>query len=726
MTNHILSSGAVRALGLAATLGVSSLASAQTGSRTDSASKTTTLKAVSITATRRETDVYSVPAPVTVLDAALLRQRSPAAVTELFREQPGLDVIGVGANQLRPAIRGQRGQRILLLQDGLRLGNTRRQQDFGELPALVDPTSLERVEIVRGPSSVLYGTDAIGGVMNLITAAPDRSGGRSLGGRVAYRYGDAGGSNRGDGRLTWQSGGLALQVGGSLRDAGSYSAPAGTYGDVTLASDGRVEDSGVKDGTLNGYLGWRSSGGVGAFVRAERYRADDAGFGFVDPALIGETTKIQILYPKQQLDKVTAGVQSGVMNSVFATRASLSAYRQTNGRDLAQSIFVPFGPGTPPGAGVDIQTRNHTDVTTIGFRAEAMRIFARNVVTYGVDFFRDDATGRDSSLTTVVGFGPPQSEASNRSQVPNATLSSLGVFAQNDLRLHDRFSLIVGGRYQATNSRPRATAGQDTPEAVTNSTGVYAVNALFRATSHLNLLASVGRGFRAPNLVERYFDGPTPEGSAYQSATPGLKPEQSLNVDLGARVESGRIDAEAFLFQNRIEDGIRIAFAGDSVGQLPRYQNVNVTTLRVRGAEVSVNARLVGGLTAGGNWSRLLTKNLSDPALPVGDVYASKVNLTLGWRPAAGNWWTEYAVRRNGEQRDIVAGSSPVGDVLPAFTVHALRGGVSLWGGGRGIRQDLGLQVNNLTNRLYTEVANAGFFRPEPGRNVVVTLTTWF
>jgi outer membrane receptor protein involved in Fe transport len=316
-------------------------------------------------------------------------------------------------------------------------------------------------------------------------------------------------------------------------------------------------------------------------------------------------------------------------------------------------------------------------------------------------------------------------EASTRSQIPDATLSSLGLFVQNDMRLHERVSLIAGGRFQTTESRPRSSGTGSDPDGVTNSTGVYALNALFRATSQLNLVAAVGRGFRAPNLVERYFDGPTPEGSAYQSATPDLKPEQSLNVDLGAKWEGARISAEFFVFQNRITDGIRIAFAGDSIDRLPRYENVNVTSLRVRGAELSLTALLTDRVTATANWSRLLSKNLSDPALPVGDVFASKANATLGYRAPAGRWWAEYAVRHNGRQQQIVAGSSPVGDVLPAFTVHSVRGGLVPWTAA-GMRQELGLQINNLTNELYAEVANAGFFRPEPRRNLVVTITTWF
>ncbi|NIW86532.1 MAG: TonB-dependent receptor plug domain-containing protein, partial [Gammaproteobacteria bacterium] len=101
--------------------------------------------------------------PVSVIGSRVLQQIAPNTVTELFKGLPGLDVTGTGANQGRPMIRGQRGQRILLLQNGIRLNNSRRQQDFGALPALIDISGVERVEVVRGPASVLYGTDAIGG-----------------------------------------------------------------------------------------------------------------------------------------------------------------------------------------------------------------------------------------------------------------------------------------------------------------------------------------------------------------------------------------------------------------------------------------------------------------------------------------------------------------------------------------------------------------------------------
>ncbi|HEY7394337.1 MAG TPA: TonB-dependent receptor plug domain-containing protein, partial [Gemmatimonadaceae bacterium] len=141
-------------------LTVSSVGAAQ---RPDSSRKTqrdstrATLPAVVVTATRTPKLEFNSPAPVNYIANETIRERMPGSIADLFKDLAGLDVNGVGTNQTRPTIRGQRGQRILLLEDGIRMNNSRRQQDFGELPSFVDLNDVGRVEVVRGPSSVLYG-----------------------------------------------------------------------------------------------------------------------------------------------------------------------------------------------------------------------------------------------------------------------------------------------------------------------------------------------------------------------------------------------------------------------------------------------------------------------------------------------------------------------------------------------------------------------------------------
>ncbi len=693
------------------------------------ARKSTSLGAVTVTATRRATDVQAVPTPVSVLDSAVLRERQPNTAADLLRELPGVDVIGTGTNQARPSIRGQRGQRILLLQDGLRLNNARRQQDFGEIPGIVDVATIQRVEVVRGPASVLYGTDAIGGVMNIITKVPSYAkDAPRAGGSFGYRYGSAGQLTRGEASLSARAGNFVVLATGAKRDAGNYDAPSGRYGNVNFNDAVTLSNAGVNDKNASVYLGWRYKSGTGAFVRAETYDARNAGFGYLNPALLGgNQTKIQITYPAQSFTKWSTGFSTGVLTGAkVLDKADFVAYRQVNGRDLAQSIFAPFGAPYPASAGVDIQTRNHTDLTTSGFRAEATKILARDIIVYGVDYFHDDAVGRDSSQTTVYGFGPPHPRSKNTPSLPSATLSSTGVFLQNDLRLHDRLSLIVGGRWQRVSSEALPTAGLTTiPPGDVQSTGVFATNALFKVTPQLNFVASVGRGFRAPNLVERYFNGPTPEGSAYQSATPDLMPERSLNTDLGLKYRTERVAVEAFVYRNDIRDAVRISPTGARINNLPEYKNVNVGKLRSNGYEATGTMLFARGISASANYSQVKSTNLLDRSIPIGDTYSSKLVGSIGWRPASGRGWVEYTLRRNGAQKDIVAGASPVGDELPAFVVHGIRGGAHLFTVG-GVRQDLDLQVNNLANALYAETANAGFFRPEPGRHVVVAIRSTF
>lgn len=693
----------------------------------DSTRTKATLDPVTVTATRVKTDVHNVAPAVSVVDSTAISARMPNSAADLLRELPGVDVIGTGVNQVRPAIRGEQGQRVLLLEDGMRLNNARRQQDFGELPALVDVFQISRVEIVRGPSSVLYGTDAIGGVMNLITRAPRFGAGPSISGRGGYEYSSNGGLGKAAAYVDGREGNWAFEVGGTARVAGDYTAPAGTFGNVHLANDITMFDSGVHDHNIVAYLGWRGASGNGVFAKVEQYVADNAGYGWITPTLLpGDNPLIQIRYPHQDFQKLTAGFNSGALNSALADKLDITTYVQRNSRILAQHIFADFGPGTPPGSGVDITTRNWTDLGTVGARVEITKVIDKAVLTYGVDFFEDKSANTDSSQTLVIGFGPTQTQTSTVPDVPNATFSSAGVFAQSDFRVSEKFSLILGGRLQSVSSTPQTTAGRtDTLTAHSLSAAVYSANAVYRATDELSIVASAGRGFRAPNLVERYFNGPTPEGSAYQIESPDLKPETSVNFDGGLKFNAARISAEGFLYRSDVSNGIETDSTGGQIQGLPVYQNENVGKVRRTGAELAARVFVPGGVAIGANWSNTKSTNVSQPNSPVGDTFSNKLNFSLGWTDNSGRFWAEYVLRHNGEQKDIMQGSSPVGDVLPAFTVHGIRGGIRGWQIGS-VRQDITLAVNNLANTLYAEASNSGFFRPEAGRSVSLGISTAF
>ena len=696
----------------------------------DSAARAHPLDAMTVTATRTPTDLFDTASPVSVIDSTAMREHLADSPIDLFRQLPGLDVTGVGTNQARPSIRGLRGQRILLMEDGIRLNNSRRQQDFGELPATAGITGIDRVEVVRGPASVLYGTDAIGGVVNLISAPlPGADADGEVHGAASYLYRSEGGQSLPSATVQGRAGRVSFRANGAYRDTEAYDAPSGTFGGITLANDARVNDTGVRDRSVDVALGFDLAPGQRMTAKAQGYRADHAGFGYVTPQLLGGDQLIQIRYPDQRVARYSLGYSAARIATPIANRIDITAYTQANTRDLAQNILIPIhDPRLPPGTAVRYQSTNFTDLATIGLRAEVTKLLGRHALTYGVDAFRDRSTNRDSSLSAFEMPGvPTQPDVSNTPQVPNASFSSMGAFAQASLNPAERLQLIIGGRLQNVRAETRETPGITRPSLESrNTTAVGAANVLVRALPSLNLVASVGRGFRAPNLVERFFEGPTPEGSGYQKANTDLAPETSVNVDVGARWRLGGLFADAFVFRNQIRDGISIASTGDTVSGLPAFRNVNVDRVRYQGLELLAGTRLLDLFTVSASFTRQSSKNLSSPEIPIGDTYASKLALDVAYRSAGGRLWAGYAVRHNGKQKDVVLGDdNPLGAVLPAFTVQQARAGIVLLDRGP-IRNSLALVVDNLTNQLYAEFSNASFFRPEPRRSVGLSFITEF
>jgi outer membrane receptor protein involved in Fe transport len=412
----------------------------------------------------------------------------------------------------------------------------------------------------------------------------------------------------------------------------------------------------------------------------------------------------------------------------LADRLDVLGYAQRNDRRLDFNLFTSFGIPGNEAAGIIVATENHTDIGTTGFRIEAKKLAATPLLlTYGVDLFRDDSKNQDVSNATVVGFGPPQTETDSVPSLPNATYRALGFFGQGELSLGSRTTLIAGARYQDIVAESRETPGLDSaPLEDVNRTVVGAVNGIFEVADGLSLVGTVGRGFRAPNLIELFFEGAVPEGGSYQTRNADLEAEKSLNVDLGLRYRNRWVSAEGFVFRNKIEDGIRIAPTGEEIDELPVFTNVNVDELLFRGVEVSADFFLPMDFMLGGSFSTLSAEDVVEPDNPIGESYSTKITGRARWDEPRDRLFVEYGVRHNGEQKDAALLENPIGSVLPAFTVHDLRAGVSLWRTPNGQPQRLILAVRNLTDQLYAEFSNASFFRPEPGRSVTLTMELAF
>ena len=701
--------------------------------------------ATTVTALGHEAKVFEIATPVTVLSRAEIDRRLVNQPTDLLRDQPGVDVNGVGLNQARPVIRGQRGLRVLFLSDGLRMNNSRRQTDFGEITGLIDLDDVEALEVVRGPASVLYGSDAIGGVLNLVTRdAPLGDGTR---GSLEARYGSAGDLARGGASIEGREGRFGWRVGGSYRQADAYEAPAGSYGKVTLADDTTVLDTGLDDQSFEVGFDAQLTDAQSLRLKGRRYRAEETGFGLIEPALLEArpTSRTRIYYPYQDFDRYQATWNHVQPGALLADSADVRLFQQSNERELVNDIFVNIGPVGPrfPDSSLSVLSRNFTDLETTGVRSELMKDFGgRHLVTYGLDCTRDDSFNTDElRFTTTIRFPFPPFQAvddstSNRANTPNATNDSCGVFAQDEIAIGSRLKVNAGLRWQRVETIATKTPGKNVDGLdFRDDKTVGALSATYALADGFNLFGSYATAFRAPNLIERLFSGPTPEGSGFQILNDGLTSEASKNFDLGVKLRRERFFVEAVVFRSDLDEGVVQYFlsAGEiaalpadlraEIAQLrPQYvvQQRNIDRLRYEGLEFAGALRLPSDFTLGGNYTYLSAERIDSASPPTGDTYANKVTAYLRWEPTDRPFWAEYRVRHNGEENANIQPGQViplVGEALPAFTVHYLAGGIAL-GPWAGLTHSLLFEVANVTDELYAEFSNVSFFRPEPGRRV--------
>ena len=702
-----------------------------------------------VTATGSERNVFDIATPVTVIREEKIEQKTAENPADLLREQPGVDVNGVGPNQIRPVIRGQRGLRVLFLEDGLRLNNPRRQTDFGEIGGLVDLHNVASIEVVRGPASVLYGSDAIGGVMNAVSREPQFRNGSNFAGYVEGRHSSVGDLSGLSAGIDAKIGRFTFQLGGTRRQSENYGVPGGRLGASTLDDDARVLDTGIDDLSAWGSITFTPASGHTLRLRLNRYDAEETGFGYVPAEQYGvtEATKIRILYPTQSFDRAALSY-AGTLQRAWADSTNVQLYYQSNARELANDIEIDIGPVAPgfPHSSVAAHTLNFSDVDTFGIRADAVKVLGngRHIVTYGLEAARDDSFNTDFSTTTTTIRTPHGNASSVKTDdianAPNATNTAYGVFVQDEISIGRRLSVTSGIRFNSVDTTAQETPGWNIAGlGFSDRTFVGALSAKYQLNPSINVLGSWGRGFRAPNIIERLFNGPTPEGSGYQILNTTLESETSDNFDLGLKYSRANAFMEAVAFRNEIHGGIIQAYLSpDEIAQLDPdtraaisashaqfvVQQRNTARLRYEGVELALGWRSSRGIVLGGNYTWIDGVRIDAANPPTGDSYSNKAFAYARYEPEHGRFWAEYHVRRNGKVDANLDPNAPVpaiGRTLPSFTVHGVGAGVRLFA-----FSELTVWIENMTDELYAEFSNATFFRPEPGRTAKVSYRVTF
>jgi len=655
-----------------------------------------------VTPGRQEQASGDAPAPITVFDRETIEKIQPEKMADLFKTIPGVEIDGEGPFRGLPVIRGMSSNRVLILVDGQRLNNARESTTFaGIQPALVNLSEVERIEVLRGPASVQYGSDAIGGVINIITRQPNLGEQDfKVSGDVALEYGTISDSRAGRVSVTGTGSGFSFYAGGSYEQVEDYTAADGASDDPRYSSyvrdDDSVPNSGMEQTNFNG--GFKFLTGQQGVLRidAEVVRTKDVGF----PGFDLESSGILFTFPNFDRDKIGVSWSTGPVWGL--SDISLSTYYQGVNKESA-SIF-DF-----PGYFSDSFTQSEID--SIGFNAQSIADVGQHKLTFGLDFYDD--TVEDTALSETC-FGPFCMPPSTEVAVPKSEQTGLGAYIQDGWAVSDAITLQLGVRGDTfsfvSEDDPNYTGE---PFDVTDSAVSGNVGVTWSVTDNVNFTGLIARGFRTPNLQERSFFGLATNGEAYIIQNPDLTSESSWNYEIGTKVRYDRYTGGLHFFYNDLTDFITLEFLGvvdpDFGVELARFDNIAKAT--IWGAELDLQAIFADWWTAFGSVAYMEGTNNTNNE-PLSTIPPLKVVLGLRYQRSA--WWTEANLRFLDRQTDLPEDDPFFDTGTIGFTVYDLRGGYD-FNFGLGVL----IALENITDKLYNEPFNN---RPEPGRNFRATL----
>lgn len=660
---------------------------------------------VVVTASRSEMQAVGSAMPTSLLSDQRLTEKLPINLAQGLAEIPGVTWTGAGPFRSRPVIRGLDSNRILVMVDGERLNNNRTAtNNAGIETSLVDVSDVQQVEVVRGPGSVMYGSDAFGGVVNIRTRSSlprDEFGvGAKLG---ASAYPNSNGE-RGHAELSVGNRWFTARARGSAGNIDNYRTP-----------DATVFGSSVDESSALGELRFFGPSDQTASFKFFHRGANNFGLPSLDP-----DPDFLATFAFSKLNKYSGSYQKNFRSAALSTFRG-SFYTQNQHRDFSTTIQA--GPAS------QILSETVTDVQSTGFDLQATSLPSpEHVLTYGVSYYRD--RNRDFRVQQMTGRGPNPITLSAAPSVPNSNFSGTGVFIQDVFQVHDRVRLIAGVRADRFVLEAEATPNFDpaVSAAIAGNTTDTAMGGNFGASIDLatgwTVSGNVGRAFRAPNLFERFFFG---RGSVGGFVVPnaGLDPETSLQFDAGLHYRSRPAKISLNYFVNELSDLISSApglFDGQpTLSGQPVFQNVNIQDARIQGVETTAEFALEG---AGSVWTPVFTaawqrgtNQVDGGPLPLIAPFIGHARLR--WAPKKTRLWSEFHLM-------LVTGSDRVPEGLTpirGFTTFGWRGGYELVRGEHGLGARLPRGVSSV--RFYTGVQNLanrryfGLFEvvPQPGRD---------
>ncbi len=547
------------------------------------------LDEIVVTPGRIEETIFDTPSSVVRLNAEeLFTERVPSTLPDALREVPGVMIQKTGPGLGAPYIRGLTGFRTLMLVDGVRVNHPAMRSGPNQYFATVDPLSLGRIEVEKGPASVLYGSDAAGGTIQAFSRTLDLGSegeGWEFGGEAYYRFNSAEASN-----VTHESfrggydGRFGFEIGGSYKDFGNT-------------------DAGGKLGRQKG-------------LEYDAYSVDAKLTAIVD-----ENLELEFLFQRVRLNDVprhhsTAnGINfHGTTHGSDRKRAfdqtrdlALLTARITDGSFFDEAVFkVSYQ------AQDEVQDRIRSsgrrdksgfDVDTLGVLGQLTSETQIGTLVYGFDLYVDWVDSFKTRLNTDGSFQVfPQGPVGDDSRY-----LSLGVYVQDTLSLGDWGELQAGVRFNYVD-----VVSDEVIDPASGGVGSLDANyealagslkLLVHATENVNVYAGASSGFRAPNLSDlTRFDAA--RSGEFEIPSPNLDPEYFVGLEFGAKAQWENFRGEASYFYTVLIDTIIRSPTGVVNGSgESEVTKSNVGDGHLQGVELALAWDVLEDVTLSGNFA---------------------------------------------------------------------------------------------------------------------------
>ncbi|MFA7504343.1 MAG: TonB-dependent receptor [Burkholderiaceae bacterium] len=625
------------------------------------------LEQVVVTGTRTEKTLDDTPTRTEVVSRQELERTGAVTLTDALGNLPGVHLSEVhGKSGQSISLQGLTGDQVLVLVDGLPItASTGSTVDLSQL-LLVE---VDRIEVVKGASSVQYGSAAMGGVVNVITR-PIQPG---FSGAAAVDVG-----TRGEQNDSGDSGDLAWRHLRGLLEGGSQQWRWRVGADV-LHDDGYAVDPDgwsrqgdrIRRGQAMARLGWYGSKGRSAFIEFERYREADTQryTQYAPPNYIPQFKTEDI-----DRDRLTGGLTwrfdggtrlefKGVDESYDSTSRGASNGVPTTERFAGQQM-------THLGAQIDLPA------------------WRNQIWQFGADYHRETLSQTNNGVAELVGG--------------EAERDSHELFAQNDIFLGERTELVLGLRWQ------------DDSDFGSHVAPKLAIRHEFESRSAwtTSVRASIGEGYRVPNLKERYFLFDHSAIGYVVLGNPDLRPESSTSYQLGAVFARGKnLRFEVNAFHNDIEDLIQTdSSPSGTVNGVQAFRYNNVAQARTSGLETGVSWRASPSLSIHAAYTYTRTRDAGS-GFELTRRPRSIARLGFDWRFAER---TVLATRLRYQSSELVSTTSgarsPAWGSVDLSITHEFRGGLAGF-----------FSVRNLFDEQ-RDFADPDDFGPRSGRLVMLGL----